>query len=267
MIRGDPIDALTALGLTRLEAAAYAHLLRESAQTGYRVALGIGKPTANTYKALAALEEKGAVVAEGAARRVYRAVPPDELLNALERRFLDHRQSAAAGLAALRVPGDDARIYHLRSADQVVERLRAMLSGCRWLAVLDLAPWVVGRVAGEMEFAAGTGARVMVKTYEPVAIAGVEVVAAHEPPTDGPLPINAVVDGREMVLASGPAGEPRVHRALWSANGDMAWMVHGAIVAELLFTAVERGLEDGLSTDELEDTFEMYRSLRARPTE
>jgi len=264
MTRSNPIDALTALGLTRLEASAYEHLLRQSPQTGYRVAHGIGKPTANTYKALASLEEKGAVVVEGAGRRLYRAVPPDELLNALERRFLDLRRSAATGLAELR-PADDDRVYHLRSPEQVVERLRAMLSGCRWLAVLDLPPWVVDPVAGEMVFAVETGARVVVRTDGPVALAGVEVVPGTGLPDDGPRPINAAVDGREMLLASGPASAPGIHRALWSANADMAWMVHGAIVAELLFAAVERGLDEGLSTDELEETFEAYRRLRERP--
>lgn len=261
------VDSLTTLGLTRLEADVYTHLLRQPSATGYGVAKGIGKPTANTYKALASLEEKGAVVVEDAACRRYRAVAPDELLNALERRFLDHRRSAAAGLARLQAAGGDDRIYQLHTAAQVIERLRKMLGECRRVAVLDLAPWAVERVAGEIAFAAGAGARVVVKVYAPVAIAGAEVVASVETSDASapPAPINAVVDGREMLLASGPPREAAIHRALWTANADVAWVLHCAIVAELLFTAVERAMDEGLSTDELEDMFDTYRRLRSRP--
>ena len=83
------IDSLRELGLTGLEAEAYAWLLTASPATGYGVAKGLGKPTANTYKALESLREKGAVVTDDDETRSYRAVPPPELLAALERRFLE----------------------------------------------------------------------------------------------------------------------------------------------------------------------------------
>lgn len=261
------IESLTALGLTGLEASVYAHLLGSAPATGYRVARAIGRPTANTYKALASLEEKGAVAVGNEARRLYRAVPPDELLDALERRFMDHRRRAAAGLAALQPPAGDDRIYQLTTPMQVLERLRKMLARSRRTAVVDLAPWVVEQVAGDLEYAADTGSAVTAKVYEPVEIAGVEVVVAAAETGDlaGDEPVNAVVDGREMLLASIHPDGSTVGRALWSANAALARVLHRAIVAEQLFAAVERGLAKGLSTDELEETFEAHRRLRDEP--
>lgn len=257
------LDSLVALGLTRLEAVVYEHLVQHEATTGYRIARGIDKPTANTYKALASLEQKGAVVVDDDRRRVYRAVAPDELLGSLQRRFAEHRRTAASGLAALAGVGDDHRVYHLRTVDQVVERLRRMIARCRAVAVLDPTPWLLARMSDDLEAAAGGGARVVVRVYENVDIDGVHCVSTGGPFAEPAVhTANAVVDGKEMLLAALEPEGGGVRRALWTAHPDIVRVVHRAIVAELMFAEVERSLAEGLSTDELEETFEDYRTLR-----
>src|SRR5262244_1295461 len=89
------IDALTRLGFTALEAEVYTWLLGEPGATGYRIAQGIGKPVANTYKALESLQKKGAILVEEDESRLCRAVPPEELLTQLERGFASSRADAA----------------------------------------------------------------------------------------------------------------------------------------------------------------------------
>ena len=61
---GRPIDDLQELGFTGLEAEVYIHLAQGEASTGYAIARALNKPTANTYKAIAALEAKGAVIVD-----------------------------------------------------------------------------------------------------------------------------------------------------------------------------------------------------------
>jgi sugar-specific transcriptional regulator TrmB len=258
------IESLVALGMTPLEAAVYEHLVQHPSATGYRISRGIDKPTANTYKALASLEEKGAVVVDDDRRRLYCAVPPDELLGTLERRFMEHRRSAAAGLAGLADTRGDNRIYQLRTTEQIVERLRRMVARTREVAVFDLSPWAVERVSEDLELAAGGGARVVVRVYD-TDIAGVQCVRGEDD-TANPAAhtANAVVDGKEMLLAALDPDGAAVHRALWTVHRDVVRVVHRAIVAELMFAEIERGLAEGLSTDALEETFEDYRRLRDR---
>src|SRR5262245_33241006 len=76
----DCIAPVSALGFTELEAATYAYLVQHSPATGYRIAHGIGKPIANTYKAIESLARKGAVVIEQTGNRLCRAVSPEEVL-------------------------------------------------------------------------------------------------------------------------------------------------------------------------------------------
>ena len=61
------VNALCELGFTEIEALVYAYLAQGGPATGYRISHAIGKPTANTYKAIATLGQQGAVqVDEGA---------------------------------------------------------------------------------------------------------------------------------------------------------------------------------------------------------
>src|SRR5580658_1612581 len=111
----DPVHSLADLGFTNLEAEIYAFLLQESPATGYRIAQAIGKPAANTYKAIQTLEQKGAVIVEDGASRMCRAVSSDELLSRLTREFESKRISALTSLSALNHVSSDERIYQMRS--------------------------------------------------------------------------------------------------------------------------------------------------------
>ncbi len=96
MASDDCIEALVSLGFTALESEIYTFLLQESPVTGYRVAQALGKPTANTYKAIESLALKGAVIVAEGAQRHCRAVPAQELLNRLDRRFTAHDAARSA---------------------------------------------------------------------------------------------------------------------------------------------------------------------------
>ena len=52
---------LTEMGFTALEAEIYLFLITTGSQTGYAIAKGLNKATANVYKALESLSAKGAI--------------------------------------------------------------------------------------------------------------------------------------------------------------------------------------------------------------
>ena len=90
------VELLSEMGLTALEAEIYVYLLQYSPASGYKIAKGIGRSFPSTYKAVAALQTKGAVLVDDGKSRLSRAVPVDELMSHLERRFRQ-RQAAAVG--------------------------------------------------------------------------------------------------------------------------------------------------------------------------
>jgi sugar-specific transcriptional regulator TrmB len=259
------VQALVAFGFTALEAEVYVFLVQESPATGYRVAQGIGKPVANTYKAIASLQAKGAILVEEGASRRCRAVPADELLQRLERRFQESRQRAALALSTLKASPDDDRVYHLRTWEQVAERSRQMLARCEQVAVLDLFPGPLEELRPAITQAAARGVRVLVKAYAPAQIERAEVVV--NPRGYRVLKrwagqwLNLVTDGRESLLAFLTRDGKGVHQALWSGSAYLSWVYHSAVGGETILTAVEQSLGKGATGAELRELIRSHHDL------
>lgn len=162
------IQSLLDLGFREIEAKVYTYLLAHPPTTGYRVSHAIGKPVANTYKAIAELERRGAIQVDDGGNRLVRAVPIEELLAQIERAHRDRRQAAEEALTDLEPQEADDRIYSLRSVDQVLERARAMVERARRTIVADLFPQPFRELRAGLVEAAGRGLLVAVKVYERV---------------------------------------------------------------------------------------------------
>jgi sugar-specific transcriptional regulator TrmB len=261
----DALQSLTGLGFTDLEAEVYVSLLQQSPATGYRVAQSIGRPVANTYKAIESLQHKGAVLVDEGSSRLCRAVPAEELLAQLERSFQRRRQEAANALATLRAAPDDDRVYQLQSVEQVFERCRRMLEGCEQVAILDVFPKPLEELRESVEAAARRGVRVLVKAYEPVVLSGAEV-AVHP---QGRLTLrrwpgqwlNVVTDGREHLLAFLTSDARGLHQAVWSGSAYLSWVYHSAVGAEMILAGLLRALENGATATELRQAAVHYQSL------
>jgi HTH-type transcriptional regulator, sugar sensing transcriptional regulator len=231
------LAALQALGFTEIEARVYACLVQESPATGYRVSHLIGRPTPNTYKALASLAQKGAVILDDGDRRQCRAVPPEQLLVALERRFREDAERARAALASLRPAGGDDRVYQVRNVEQVLERARSMLAGTRTLALLDVFPAPLGRLHEALEGAARR-VRVVAKVYAEAAVKGVELVRAEEPDrVRAAWPgqhLSLVCDAEEHLIALFSEDLATVYQAIWSRSTFLSCMHHNHLAHEIL---------------------------------
>lgn len=256
-------QALVHLGLTQLEAEVYTYLLAWSPATGYRVAAGIGKPAANTYKAIESLAAKGAIVVDDGQSRLCRAVSPAELLGRFERDFARHRDRALQSLADVSSLRTDDRVYQLRSPEQVIERCRHMLASAQQVVLADLFPAALREVQGDLQAASARGVSISVKGYEPVKLSGVDVsVDPRGKETMSRWPgcwLNLVTDGAEHVLAFFSSDLSQVHQAVWSGSAYLSWVYHSAFNAEYALAAVAQMLSSGRSGEEVLQWLEKHR--------
>lgn len=259
------VEALAELGFTGLEAEVYTFLLQESPATGYRVAQAIGKPAANTYKALEGLAAKGAVAITEGASRQYRAAPWEELLAQIARRQGASRERAAAALARLPRGGQDDKVYEIGSRAQVMERLRSMIAGAGELILCDLFPGVASELAEDLAAAAARGVEVVVKVYEPVEIPGARLILRQRgSEIYGRVPgelLDLSIDGREALLAFLRPGMEGVHQALWTASALLASRLHEAIVHELILTDLKQAVEAGAPLEDLRAVLSRHQHL------
>lgn len=259
------IDPLVELGFTRLESEVYTYLLGTPRATGYAVAKGIRKPTANTYKALESLYRKGAIIIDDGESKACRAVHPDELLEGIRRRLTGSIDRAKTGLRGLvKGPGDN-RIYQLQTVEQVFSRYRAMLSECAHIALLDFFPFVVDELRDDMISAAKRGVRVILRLYEPSKLPGVGAIVAPE--SKRILKVwpgcwaNGVVDGQEYLLSYFSKDAHEVYQAVWSNNHFLSWIYYDALVNEITFSALRQGINDGMNLSQCKTILKEYQHM------
>jgi sugar-specific transcriptional regulator TrmB len=262
---GDHVRLLVDLGFTALEAEAYSFLLQESPCTGYRVAQGIAKPVANTYKALEALERKGAVLVDDAENRLCRAVGPAELLGRMQRQFEARCRQAEDALSHLPEAAHDDRLYQLRTRSQVLGRAASMLGDCRQVALCDVVPSLALALKQDLESAAVRGAEIVVKTYAPTDLVGVRVIVrprGHE--IIKALPGDAIslnVDGVQHLLGLLPTEGDAVHQAIWTGSVIFSYLLYNGLVNEFSQAAAMAELERPTTVEALREVFLSLRHL------
>jgi HTH-type transcriptional regulator, sugar sensing transcriptional regulator len=232
------IDALLPLGFTDLESSVYVFLLQSGPATGYRVSQGTGKPIANTYKALATLQAKGAVWPEEGGASRFRAVPARELLARIQHDFTGRRKRAADALAGLARPEPpDEQIYRLSTPAQVYDRCRAILRKAKRIALIDVFPLPLAELRGDIAACARRGVSVGVQVYEPADIARAEVAVNFR--ADAVRArwkdqwVNIVADSAEYVVALLAADGAAVKHATWSTNAFLAHTFLSGLAAEI----------------------------------
>lgn len=254
---------LVALGLTSLEAEIYCFLVENSPATGYGIAKGIGKPAANTYKALESLHAKGAIVIEDSETRLCRAVAADELLESFERHFVRLKRQAQTQLGRLSPSPSDKRVYQLQTSELVIARYRKMFAESKRVVMLDFFPFPLAELRGNIVSAAKRGVKITMKAYEPCKIPGVSVTV--DPNAEAILKkwpgqwANGVFDGEQYLLAFLSKDGHQVRQAIWSNNQYLSWIYYQGFVHELLVSELEAALDKGADIAALKRIRSKYR--------
>ena len=166
------------------------------------------------------------------------AVPPDEVLDNLERQFHRHRLEAKRELEALPSPSMYAGIFHLKSVEQVIQRARAMVSEASRIVLCDLSPGPCEQMAGVLREAAASGVIVACHVYAEEEIEGVHTLNMIDrslASADWPgQQISVVVDSREHLLGLLAMDMETVHEAVWSSSIFLSCMQHNHLAADLM---------------------------------
>jgi sugar-specific transcriptional regulator TrmB len=249
------VAVLRDLGLNPLEAEVYAFLLAHEPMTAYAIGRAIGKATANVYKAVESLSRLGAVMVEEGERRVCRAIPVREFLGHARAAFLAKAHAAADVLGGLERDSYDERIYRIENVAEALERCAAMLGRARRVAVVDAFPRSLERMVPAIKKAARRGVEVLVEAYRPIEIQGASVVVAQTGQSSvdlwGAEQLNAVVDGREVLLALMSLDLSEVHQGLWSRSLYLACLIHSGLRSEHTIHRMHEALRNGQRRSDL----------------
>ncbi|HVZ94554.1 MAG TPA: helix-turn-helix domain-containing protein [Phycisphaerales bacterium] len=265
-----PARTLTDLGFTPLEAAAYAYLLESAPTTGYQIARAIGKPVANTYKAIESLATKGALlIDEGdGEKRLCRAVAPGELLRGMERAFSARCAAAESSLASLHKKSGDSGVYEIRSREQCFERAREMLARAERVALVDAFPGSMRELREATVECAARGVTVWALAYEPVDLGKARVVLAPETKFVRDWigdQICIAIDAREWLVGLIEGGRDRelgeVMQALWTESVFLASIGYDDLIAQIFTKMTQNHIARGDPIASVKESFESLRPI------
>jgi sugar-specific transcriptional regulator TrmB len=231
------------IGFSGLEAAVYVALLHEPNATGYRISQIVGKPVANTYKALDSLKVKGAVVVDKTSgTRTYAALSINEYLDRMKENLNVKQEEMEKELKGLTITPMQSGIFQLTSVEQVYERVRNILKEAKNIVLVDAFPHPLEKIRTELNKAMKRGVKIFIKTYTPTEFPGCDLVAPEKETSqikawNGDW-LNVFVDSGEFVQSYLKKEDAGVHEAVWSRNPYLSFLAYGGFVNELLLTRV-----------------------------
>ena len=247
---------LAEIGFSGLEAAVYLSLLKEPGATGYRLAQLVGKPVANTYKALDSLRVKGAVIVdESSGTRTYAAISIHEYMDGQRRNLEAKQEEIEQALKDTVVTPMHGGIFQLTSVEQVYERCRNILKSAKSIVLVDAFPYPLEKIRHELLNAAKRGIRVFIKAYGPVNFPGCDIVAPEKESVllkawNGDW-LNIFIDCGEFVQSYLKKNNAGIHEAVWSRNPYLAFLAYSGFLNELFLTRVGLMIRAGKDTKEI----------------
>ena len=255
---------LEELGFTPMEASVYAYLLAHPPATGYAVAKALGKPAPYVYRAIESLLRQGAALVEDSRAQLCRAVPLEELLAQLKRRFELQCTQATERMKLLAPPAEDDRAYRLTTVDQVFERCRTMLAGAREVAYLDLFPKPLAQLREHITSAALREVRIALQVYEPtdLPVAWTVIFPPERLIKGWPRQwVRLAVDGTEHLTALLTEDGREVYQGMWSASPVLAYMQARSLGAEILLDSLQSFLDSGATLESVRSELERWQSV------
>jgi predicted transcriptional regulator len=259
------IQHLTELGFSEGEATAYVFLLQHSPATGYRVARSIGRSFSNAYQILESLERRGAVLVEAGDRRLYRALPIEELLDQIERAFKTHRRQAEEALKDVPARRADLGIYELKTVAAVYEHCLRMLKECEERALVELFPEPLEVLEEAVRETAARGVVVAARVHGPAELNGVHLILS--PYASENLRVwraqwlTLYVDGRQYLQANLMTGGGGVHHAVWSENPYLSRALYSYVNSDFHHYAFRPQLQAATSVDQARQAYEAVQRV------
>lgn len=159
------LAGLRELGFTDYEARIYVQLLKSSPATAYEVAKAAGVPRANTYAALEALAQRGAVLPVNEEPLRYVAAPPKALFEAISRQTNSLCSDLSDRLAALTPADPDYHVWMTHGDMAVQDKIDSMIAESRHSIWIKAADDVIRRHKGALQKAAARGVALIVVLF------------------------------------------------------------------------------------------------------
>ncbi|MCF7793787.1 MAG: hypothetical protein K9N09_08430 [Candidatus Cloacimonetes bacterium] len=237
------LTMLREIDLSELEANIYIWLLENKRSTGYKIAGQVGKPVANTYKALKSLHRKGAVISDETKGTTYfDTIPVEEFLNKLQSEFTRKKEKIISEVDKLEVHQEKKGIYELDSLELMYEKAVNMIKTSEKCLLLDGHPAPMNMLKKHIENKTKEDIPILLKNYDETKFENVRQI--NNPQTEihlGGLQAQWLVlikDAEEaMIVIFDLSGEELKH-CIWIRDPYISLILFNGSILEFNLTDV-----------------------------
>ncbi len=262
------LQMLREMGLSELEAYIYIWLLGNKRSTGYKIAGQIGKPVANTYKALKSLQQKGAVVSDKSSGTVYfDTIPIEEFLNKIENEFKTKREQIIEEVNKLEVQQEPTGIYELQSKELVFEKASSMIKSAQNTLLIDGFPAPMQTIKQYLTEDRANEITIYVKNYS-----GENIKHVHQIQASIPELIYTELNGQWLIVLKDTVesliaffskdGRELIH-CIWTKDPFISFILFNGSAYEFNFTEVCEQIysDDSNKIENMKSIIERYKNM------
>jgi len=165
----EALSGLRQLGFTDYEARIYIQLLKNSPATAYEISKAAGVPRANSYAALEALAQRGAVLPVNEEPLRYVAAPPKSLFEGISRQTRALCSDLSDRLSVIAPNNTDYHVWTTHGEVAVQEKIETMIAESRQSIWIKAADDVVRRHKTSLQIAAARGVSLIIVLFGPDA--------------------------------------------------------------------------------------------------
>ncbi len=228
-------ERIKALGFTTYEAKAYITLLKNNPSTRYELSKNSGVPRSAIYDVIKKLENLGAVNALYTSPEKYVPLPPDQLMELLDRQFKERLDEARHALKHFDTEIEPGHLWNIVGYQNMLHKAREMISRAKETIFLSIWERECLRLKDELDAAKNRGIRIIVFSFTPISLDIKEKYSYNIPEKEllkiWERKIILVKDHSELLM--GEADDSYAKKTAWTDNKAIVDIATNHIILDI----------------------------------
>jgi sugar-specific transcriptional regulator TrmB len=256
------------LGFTSYEAMAYVSLLEQNPVTRYELGKNSGVPRSAIYNVIQKLEKIGAVNAYSAEPETYVPLPPDQLLEYLERQFHEKIEKAREQLKNFENNIIPDHLWNIVGYNNLIIKVKELIEKAENTLYISAWRTEFELLEAAIKDAIARGVEVILYSFTEISIDGarsfcynlaekdLEKIWGHK--------IIVIADREELVM--GEAAKDEDKKTVWTQNRALIDIALNHIILDITIYGIrlEKDVSDTITTMQNGETDDLGRLLKEK---
>jgi len=256
------------LGFTSYEAMAYVSLLENNPVTRYELGKNSGVPRSAIYNVIQKLEKMGAVNAYSSEPEKYVPLPPDQLLEYLQRQFHDKIEKAREHLVDFESKIIPDHLWNIVGYNNLIIKIRELIQKAEGNLYISAWKTEFKLFKSDIEDAIARGVEVIIYSFTDISINGTKTFCYNL--TERELEkiwghkIIVIADNQELVM--GEASKDENKKTVWTKNRALIDIALNHIILDITIYGIrlETDVSDVITLMQNGETDDLGKLLKEK---